>query len=299
MSDSDDASAPKPGSKDACLKVVLVGDGTAGKTSLVNRFKEDEFGRDYNQTLGVDFAYKTVVLGDRDRREINLKLWDIGGQTIGGRMLPNYLSGVDAVLFVYDVTNAESFSNIEEWIAAVSSILEDQREQGTLKKDPHLSLVANKVDDIGNRVVKRVDHAQAIKTHNMSGHFVSARSGENVEQMFKLIAARVVGYNFNKKELEELSRVSLHAALRVEHGYKHGYKHDNNRHSQYRGVTGVSQGSGEWYHRGPVRECPAGEHIRFFSQQGPFWRSTHRRSGLSAGQTILDEKWYDHGRTVC
>ncbi len=45
-----------------------------------------------------------------------LSIWDIGGQSIGSRMIHNYLHGAQAVLLVYDITNYQSFQNLEEWL---------------------------------------------------------------------------------------------------------------------------------------------------------------------------------------
>lgn len=84
-------------------KVVILGDGAVGKTSLTSRFCEDHFAASYKQTIGVDWFIKRVVLpGDV---HVALQIWDIGGQTIGSKMVSNYIYGAQAVLLVYDITN--------------------------------------------------------------------------------------------------------------------------------------------------------------------------------------------------
>ena len=93
-------------------KVILIGNGTVGKTSLVRRFIEEDFGHSYKQTIGLDFFIKQLVLpGDV---QVALQVWDIGGQTIGGKMLGNYIYGAQAVLLVYDMTNYNSFEDLED-----------------------------------------------------------------------------------------------------------------------------------------------------------------------------------------
>ena len=57
MSDSDEETR-----KDQLLKVVLLGDGTAGKTSIATRFSQNHFGKTYQQTMGLDFFLKTITL---------------------------------------------------------------------------------------------------------------------------------------------------------------------------------------------------------------------------------------------
>jgi Ras-related protein Rab-28 len=98
-------------------KVVILGDGAVGKTSLTSRFCEDHFAAQYKQTIGVDWFIKRVVLpGDV---HVALQIWDIGGQTIGSKMVGNYIYGAQAVLLVYDITNYQSFQDLEDWLALV------------------------------------------------------------------------------------------------------------------------------------------------------------------------------------
>ena len=84
-------------------KVILLGDGAVGKTSIALRFTEDHFAKAYKQTIGLDFFIKRLTLPG----EVNvaLQIWDIGGQTIGGKMIGNYIYGAQAVLLCYDITN--------------------------------------------------------------------------------------------------------------------------------------------------------------------------------------------------
>ena len=58
-------------------KVVLLGNGTVGKTSLINRFCEDYFAKSYKQTIGVDFYVKRLELPENI--VTTLQVWDIGG----------------------------------------------------------------------------------------------------------------------------------------------------------------------------------------------------------------------------
>ena len=88
-------------------KVIILGDGATGKTSIAMRFTEDHFAMQYKQTIGLDFFIKRLVLpGDVN---VALQIWDIGGQTIGGKMIGNYIYGAQAILICYDITNYQSF----------------------------------------------------------------------------------------------------------------------------------------------------------------------------------------------
>ena len=77
-------------------KVILLGDGAVGKTSIAMRFTEDHFAKAYKQTIGVDFFIKRLVLPGEVH--VALQIWDIGGQTIGGKMIGNYIYGAQVAV---------------------------------------------------------------------------------------------------------------------------------------------------------------------------------------------------------
>ena len=92
-------------------KVVILGDGSVGKTSITQNL--NSFKSEYKQTIGIDFYLKTIELpGDLI---INLKIWDIGGQSIASNMLSQYIYQANAIILVYDITNYDSFYNLNDW----------------------------------------------------------------------------------------------------------------------------------------------------------------------------------------
>lgn len=94
------------------FKVVLLGEGAVGKTSLVRKFVEGAFSDDYITTIGVNVKKK--VIEDLDS---TLMIWDIYGQK-GKRELhqANY-RGATGALMVYDSTRKSTYENLWTWIA--------------------------------------------------------------------------------------------------------------------------------------------------------------------------------------
>ncbi|CAL8087302.1 unnamed protein product [Calicophoron daubneyi] len=203
------------------LKLVVVGDGASGKTTLITRYAEGEFDRDYIQTVGVDFFRKSVILpGDV---EANVHLWDIGGQTLGGEMLERYLYGCQAVLFVYDITNVSSFENLEDWFIQVKKVVSGQQ-----MVPPHYALVANKTDLHHMCVVGTEKHVRFAHEHEMTSYFVSAKTGESVNQCFLRIISAVLGIRLTFKDLEKHRAVLRANVEPVGDGRRHtGYKAAN------------------------------------------------------------------------
>lgn len=193
MSDSEEES------QDHQLKIVLLGDGASGKTSLAMRFAQEAFGKQYKQTLGLDFFLKRITLPGN--LNVTLQVWDIGGQTIGGKMLDKYIYGAQGVLLVYDITNSQSFENLEDWYSMVKKVNEESDTQ------PSVALVANKIDLEHMRTVKFEKHQRFCQEHNLNGHIVSAKSGDSVFLCFQRMAADILGIKLNKAEIEQSQRV--------------------------------------------------------------------------------------------
>ncbi|KAM9382102.1 ras-related protein Rab-28 isoform 1-T1 [Phaethornis superciliosus] len=190
MSDSEEEE-----SLDRQLKLVVLGDGTTGKTSLATRFAQETFGKQYKQTLGLDFFLKRIMLPGN--LNVTLQVWDVGGQTIGGKMLDKYIYGAQGILLVYDITNGQSFENLEDWYNAVKKVNEDSETQ------PLMALVGNKIDLEHMRTVKVDKHQRFCQENNFSSHFVSAKTGDSVLLCFQRIAADILGIKLNKAELEQ------------------------------------------------------------------------------------------------
>ncbi|XP_076794547.1 ras-related protein Rab-28 isoform X4 [Arvicanthis niloticus] len=130
MSDSEEES------QDRQLKIVVLGDGTSGKTSLATCFAQETFGKQYKQTIGLDFFLRRITLPGN--LNVTLQVWDIGGQTIGGKMLDKYIYGAQGILLVYDITNYQSFENLEDWYSVVKTVSEES------ETEPLVALVGNK-----------------------------------------------------------------------------------------------------------------------------------------------------------
>ncbi|RLN90375.1 hypothetical protein BBJ28_00015713 [Nothophytophthora sp. Chile5] len=182
---------------DPAIKLVLLGNGSVGKSSLISRFVDDGFARVYKQTIGLDFFEKKLQF-PRDQRLV-LQVWDIGGQTINSKMLGKYLFGVHVALLCYDVTDAQSFSDVEDWLSVA-------RANGS--QQMALYLVGNKTDLVAHRVISSEKHESFIRDHAMRGGFlVSAQSGDNVLKTVYRISAAAANIRVSEFELSFCDQV--------------------------------------------------------------------------------------------
>lgn len=99
------------------------------------RFASDTFGKQYKQTIGIDFFQKRLELPGPT--VVLLQCWDVGGQTIGSKMLQSYIYGAHAIILAYDITNSASFADLEDWLSEVKAVYKDG-------KMPLLALAGNK-----------------------------------------------------------------------------------------------------------------------------------------------------------
>jgi Ras-related protein Rab-28 len=179
------------------LKVMLCGNGSAGKTSLCQRFRTDGFERVYRQTVGVDFYEKTVQIRGRSAL---LQVWDIGGQSIGSRMLSQYVRGAAIAFVCYDVTDTQSFADAEDWLRVLRA------DAGSAPRD--IYLMGNKADLINLRRVTPAAAGAFAEKEGLSGSFsVSARTGDGVLTAFHSAAARALGLALTDEEVELTVRV--------------------------------------------------------------------------------------------
>ena len=165
------------------FKLILLGDGGVGKTSLVRQFVENKFDQDYISTIGVNIMTKTYRLFENV--EIKFSIFDVAGQKYFRKVRKNYFRGTQAILFVFDVTRRDTFDNIKNWYQ------ECQAELGTLKGSQiKCLLVGNKID-LPKREVKIMEGKEVGDELGFNYMETSAKDGTNVDKAFGRIATKL------------------------------------------------------------------------------------------------------------
>lgn len=93
-------------------KMVLFGNASVGKTSLVERFINDRFEQNYISTLGYNVYEKQIHY---EQSIISLMIFDIGGQEKFRDLRKKYAEGANLAFIVFDLTNPDSFATIQTW----------------------------------------------------------------------------------------------------------------------------------------------------------------------------------------
>ncbi|XP_023143129.1 ras-related protein Rab-6A isoform X2 [Amphiprion ocellaris] len=173
------------------FKLVFLGEQSVGKTSLITRFMYDSFDNTYQATIGIDFLSKTMYLEDRT---IRLQLWDTAGQERFRSLIPSYIRDSAAAVVVYDITNVNSFQQTTKWIDDVRT------ERGS---DVIIMLVGNKTDLADKRQITTEEGEQRAKEMNVLFIETSAKTGYNVKQLFRRVAAALPGMDTTQDKSSE------------------------------------------------------------------------------------------------
>lgn len=158
--------------------VVVVGNESVGKTSIVMRFCRNVFKERYLPTLCSDFYRKRWVV---DEKSIEFQIWDIGGQDQYKMDKETYLKRAYVVIVVFAVDDPVSFMDVGRWV-------DDAKRIGN---NPFIIMVANKIDLRGEEdgcVDLDQFHAEITRLRANGGIESSAKTGTNVAELFDMVA---------------------------------------------------------------------------------------------------------------
>ena len=164
---------------DYLFKLLLIGDSGVGKSCLLLRFADDTYTESYISTIGVDFKIRTVEL---DGKTIKLQIWDTAGQERFRTITSSYYRGAHGIIVVYDVTDAESFNNVKQWLHEI-----DRYASENVNK----LLVGNKSDLTSKRAVTAEQGKEFADSLGIEFLETSAKNATNVEKAFMTMASQI------------------------------------------------------------------------------------------------------------
>lgn len=167
------------------LKIVCVGSGSVGKTSLIRQYVEGKFSSEYIPTIGIDISTKKTVISDIiGSFKVKLILTDTAGQEFFGSLRPTYYRGASGVIMVFDLTDSSSFDAIEEW--------QDEVIKHTKKENIEFILVGNKKDLFDKRIISTDEIEKLRLRRNLDYFETSAKTGLNVSTAFKSLVKNIL-----------------------------------------------------------------------------------------------------------
>ncbi|XP_061646484.1 ras-related protein Rab-23 isoform X1 [Phyllopteryx taeniolatus] len=162
---------------EVAIKVVVVGNGAVGKSSMIQRYCKGVFTKDYKKTIGVDFLERQIIVNDED---VRLMLWDTAGQEEFDAITKAYYRGAQACVLVFSTTDRDSFLAIDNWKEKIEA------EVG----DIPTVLVQNKIDLLEESVIKNEEAEGLAKRLKFRFYRASVKEDLNVTEVFKYLAEK-------------------------------------------------------------------------------------------------------------
>uniref|UniRef100_A0A914CTN6 Ras-related protein Rab-25 n=1 Tax=Acrobeloides nanus TaxID=290746 RepID=A0A914CTN6_9BILA len=164
---------------DYLFKIVLIGDSGVGKSNLLLRFHKNEFNGGQRETIGVEFATKTIEF---DNVHVKAQVWDTAGQERYRAVTSAFYRGSLGALLVYDITRHDSFRNAERWLSELREYAGE---------DCIVMLVGNKSDLRHLRAVSAEEAKAFSENSRLSFIETSAKDSTNVETAFTRIIKEI------------------------------------------------------------------------------------------------------------
>lgn len=181
-------------------KVVIMGDSSIGKTSIVQRFNQETFDYQMDTTIGASFLSKIM---QTKSGPITLNVWDTAGQERYRSLIPTYARGANAAIICFDLTCQKSFDSLEKWINDLHQFCSEE---------VPIYIVGNKCD---LEPVVNEEEAKTFAANRGVLYFrTSAKTGMNVMELFQAIADELssgdegteeIGVDLNKNTDKEKS----------------------------------------------------------------------------------------------
>ena len=166
-------------SYDLLYKIIIVGDTCVGKSNILSRYIKNVFREDSKSTVGVELGNKLLKVKGTNTK---LQIWDTAGQERYRSITSSYYKGSHGCFIVYDITNEQSFENVEKWFEQV-------QKEGS--KDISIILVGNKCDLENERKVPKEKGEEKAKLLNIPFFETSALSNIKIEDIFTVIAENI------------------------------------------------------------------------------------------------------------
>ena len=179
---------------DQTCQILILGDSSVGKTSLIKRYTNGIFKEEYLATVGLDFYSKVEII---DNKTINVKLWDTAGQERFKSLTQSYFKNAEGVLLTYDITNIESFNNLKDWISSIKKNMEG--------KEIFIPLIilGNKIDMEDSREINKENAEKFANENNYQYFETSAKTGEGVDNSIRELVKLILKQNGKMDDQKE------------------------------------------------------------------------------------------------
>ena len=185
------------------LKILTIGDQFVGKSSIIIKYIDDKFDEKIKPTLAIDYKTKLIQKGDE---LIKITIFDTAGEEKYRHLIKNYYNGSNGILLIYDITNKNSFDNLNFWLKEL--------EKNCNLNNLYIYLVGNKSDLKKKRVVSYDEAKNFADLKKIPYIEISAKTGDNIDKLFNdFIKGTIINIIEQKKKdssfLKESFKISF------------------------------------------------------------------------------------------
>ena len=184
------------------LKYIMIGDSGVGKSSILNTYMTNNFDKNINSTIGVEFYTKEFEMDDK---KFKIHLWDLAGQERFKSIIKSYYRKCNGVLLIFDLTDKRSFESVNYWY---NELLRMYPLENDDEYNPSIFLIGNK-NDMPYRNILTKDVEMMISGKKITNYMeCSAKTGDNINDIFNMLNDTIYQEVKNHNHLEKLSKIS-------------------------------------------------------------------------------------------
>ena len=193
------------------FKLLLIGNSSVGKSSLLFRFVENVWDDNFVPTIGVDFVRNIYLIYlyilqklktlEVNGKKVKLQIWDTAGQERFKNITASYYRGGNGVLVVYDITDRDSFENLNSWLIEIEK---------NANKNVYKLLIGNKCDLEDKRKVTYQEGKDFATSNGMQFIETSAKNDTKVKDAFELLTQEIIKASITKDKSLERKEKTVH-----------------------------------------------------------------------------------------
>ena len=177
------------------IRIVLLGETGGGKTNLINAYFDLGFNINSSSTVSAESCEGLVEINEK---KFSICIWDTAGQEKYRSITKIFIKGAKIVIFVYDITEEDSFKNLDYWVKSVEEVL---------GKDIILGVVGNKMDLFYNQKIKTEEGKKY--ADEIGALFCETSAKEDQEGFKKFVKQLVEKYLQEKNILNDEISIKL------------------------------------------------------------------------------------------
>ena len=183
---------------DEKIRIMIIGDSTVGKTSLLRKYIQNEFSTNFINTVGFDIQIKFLIINNK---KIKLQISDTAGQERYRIVSKSFFNASEGFIIVYDITKRDSFVNVNNWVEQIKEIAPNYSKS---------IIFGNKCDLKEKREIEINEGKELANKFNFKFFETSAKDGTNInegiESLVKEILGDIASVKSGRKETTKLKK---------------------------------------------------------------------------------------------